>query len=117
MRIVFPTERDLFPIERNGAVIADGNAMGIAAKIAKHTLGTGYRLFDIDDPVFPMQRLQKGPECLGIFEWRGRAAETELVFAIRTLESLEKLAAEHLLQNTDWEKETISRSHPMTAIG
>jgi hypothetical protein len=64
-RIVLPTERDLFPIERNQPVIADGHAMGIAAQIAKHRLGTRHGLFDIDDPAFPIQRLQKCPECLG----------------------------------------------------
>ncbi len=29
--IVLPTESDLFPIKRDQPVIADGNAMGIAA--------------------------------------------------------------------------------------
>jgi hypothetical protein len=57
------------------------------------------------------------PGMPGIFEWPGRAAETELVPAIGTLQTVEKLATEDLLQNTDRKKETISRSHPMTAIG
>ena len=115
--IVLPAESDLFPIEGNEPVIADGNAMGIAAQIAKHRCGTRHRLFDIDDPVFPTQRLKKSPECFGIFQWPGRTAETELVPAIRTLESLEKLASEDLLENTERKKETIPRSYPMAVIG
>jgi len=110
VRIVLPAERDLFPIERNEPVIADGSAVGIAAQIAKHRLAAGHSWFGVDDPVFPMQRLQQGPEYLGIFEWPGRAAETELVPAIRTLESLEKLAAEDLFQNAERKKETSSES-------
>src|SRR3954453_20636499 len=78
--------------------------MGITAQITKHRLWTRQRLFDVDDPVFPMQRLKKGPKGFGIFQWRGRTAETELVPAIRTFESLEKLASKDFLENTDWEK-------------
>ena len=83
--IVLPAESDLFAIKRNQPVIADSNAMGIAAQIAKHGFGTGHRLFDIDDPVFPTQGLNKSPECLGIFQRPGGAAEAELVSAIGTL--------------------------------
>jgi hypothetical protein len=74
-------------------------------------------LLDVDDPVFPAQRLKKSPECLGIFQRPGCAAETELVSAIGTLESLEKLATKDLLQNPKRKKEAVPRSHPMTAIG
>src|SRR3954468_16081659 len=37
--IVLPAESDLLPIERNEPVIADGNAMRIAAQIAEHRFG------------------------------------------------------------------------------
>jgi len=72
--IVLPAEGNLFPIERNQPVIADGNAMGIAAQIAKHRCWTRHRLLGIDDPVFLTQRLKKSPECLGIFQRPGCAA-------------------------------------------
>ena len=97
-------------------MIADGNAMGIAAQIAKLRLGTRHGLFDIDDPVFPMQRLQKGPEYLGIFEWPGRAAETQPTPAIRPLESVEKLATEDLLQYADRKEKAIPRPHTTTVV-
>lgn len=95
--IVLPAESDLFPIKRNEPVIADGNAMGIAAQITKHRFGALHCWFDIDDPVFPMQRLEKNPEGFGIFQWCSRTAESELCPAIRTLECLEKLASEDFL--------------------
>ena len=40
-------------------MIADGDAMGIAAQIAKHGCGTRHRLFDIDDPVFPTAEIEE----------------------------------------------------------
>jgi len=63
-----------------------------------------------------MQRLKKSPEGFGIFQWRGRTAETELVPAIRTFESLEKLASKDFLENTAWEKETIPGSYPTMVV-
>ncbi len=114
--IVLPTESDLFAIKRDQPVIADGNAMGIAAQIAKHRYGTRHRLFDVDDPVFPAQRLEKSAECFGIFQRPGRTAKTELVSAIRPLQSIEKLASKDLLQNTERKKEAIPRLYPMAVI-
>jgi hypothetical protein len=52
MCIVLSAENDLFPIERNEPVIADGNSMGVAAQVAKHGFWTRHRLFDVDDPSF-----------------------------------------------------------------
>jgi hypothetical protein len=116
VRIVLPAESNLFFVEGNKPVIADGDAMGIAAQIAKHRFWARHRLFHIDDPVFPMQRLKKNPEGFGISQWCRRTAETELVPTISTLESLEKLASEDFLENTDWEKEAISGSYPTSVV-
>ena len=66
MCVVLPAESDLFPIEGNESVIADGNAMRIAAQIAKHGCWTRHPLLDIDDPVLLMQRLKENPEGFGI---------------------------------------------------
>src|SRR5581483_5642985 len=114
--IILLAECDLFPIEGNEPVIADGNTMGITPQIAKHWFRSRHRWLDIDDPVFPMQGLKKSPEDVGIFQWRGRTAETELVPTIRTLESLEKLASEDFLENTERKKEAIPWSYPTAAI-
>ena len=115
--IILPAESDLFPIQRNQPVIADGHAMGIAAQIAENRCWTRHRLLDIDYPVFLPQRLKKSPEYLGIFQRPGCAAETQLVSAIGTLEALEKLATKDLLQNAERKKEAVPRSYPITAIG
>ncbi len=116
VRIVLPAESDLLPIERNEPVIADGNAMRIAAQIAEHRFWACHRRFNIDDPVFPMQRLKQSPEGFGIFQWGGCTAETELTPTIRPLQSIEKLASKDLLQNTERKKEAIPRLYPMAAI-
>jgi len=115
--MVLPTESYLFPIERNEPVIADRDPMGIAAQIAKHRCWTSHRLLDIDDPAFPTQRLNKSPECLGIFQRPGGATEAELVSAVCPFQSVEKLATKDFLEHTERKKEAIPWCYPMAAIG
>jgi len=115
--IVLPTESDLFLIKRNEPVIADRDAMGIAAQIAEGRCWTSHRLLDIDDPAFPTQRLNKRPECLGIFQRPGGAAQAEFVSAVCPFQSVEKLATKDFLENTERNKEAIPRCYPVAAIG
>ena len=67
-------------------MVAYRNAMGIASEIAKHRHGTRHGYFDINDPGFPTQRLEKSAEGFGI-------AEAELVSAIGTFQAIEKLTS------------------------
>jgi len=41
-------------VEGNEAVVGDGDAMGVAAEIAEHVMGTAERWFGIDHPVLPI---------------------------------------------------------------
>jgi len=52
--IIFPAEGDLVVVEGNEAVVGDGDAMGVAAEIAEHVMGTAERWFGIDHPVLPI---------------------------------------------------------------
>src|SRR3954471_17915849 len=78
--------------------------MGIAAQVAKHRCWTSHRLLDIDNPVFPIQRLKKSPECLGIFQRPGGAAEAELVSAISPFQSVENLPRKTFLRTPSGRK-------------
>ena len=51
--IVFPTEPDLPILKGKKAMIGDGDAMGIAAKIVEDLLRATERSFGVDDPVGP----------------------------------------------------------------
>ena len=52
MRVVSPEESDLFAIEGQQAMIADGDAMRITAEIAKHLGRSAKGRFGIDNPLF-----------------------------------------------------------------
>ena len=70
VRVVFPTEGDVFPIERQEAMVADGNAMGIARQIVQHVLGSAEWRFEIDNPVMPVKGSEKTSELF----WIGQMA-------------------------------------------
>ena len=48
--IVFPSETHVLPIEVKQALVADGHAMGVAAKIAQHMSRSTERGLGIDHP-------------------------------------------------------------------
>jgi hypothetical protein len=51
VRVILPAKRDLFAIEGQQAVIANGDAMGVPTEIAKHAAGRPKRWFRVYDPV------------------------------------------------------------------
>jgi hypothetical protein len=48
---VFPSEGHVPTIEAKQTLIADGHAMGVATKVAKHAIRLPKSRFGIDDPV------------------------------------------------------------------
>ena len=59
MCIVFPSEPNLVTIEAEQALVADGDAMGIAAEIAQHADGITEGRLSVDHPVVLEQRAHK----------------------------------------------------------
>jgi len=67
MGVVLPAESDLVVLEGDEAMVGDGHAMGVAAEIAEHVMGTAKRRFGIDDPGLTEQGTQESAEGLLIF--------------------------------------------------
>ncbi len=72
VRVVSPEERDLFAIEGQQAMIADGDAMGITAEIAKCLSRPAEGRFGIDDPRFLEQRINEAGKVPTILEFGRR---------------------------------------------
>jgi hypothetical protein len=100
VRIVFPSEAYAATVEAKQALIADGDAMCIAAKIAQHASGLTKGRLGINHPVVLEQHAN---ECCRIIE----AALTE-----RLLEKREILAAEDTAENLDRKEERILGMNP-----
>ena len=65
---VTPAEGDLAVGQCDQAMVGDGDAVGIAAEILQHVLGSTEGWFGVDDPVFAEERTQPGREELGMGE-------------------------------------------------
>ena len=65
MGVIFPSEAYVVTIEAEQALVADGDAMGIAAEIAQHTNGISEGRLGIDHPVScrGRARVAKGSRC------------------------------------------------------
>ena len=79
IRIIFPTESNALAVEGQQALVADGDAMRIAAEIPQHLRRSAECRLGADDPVFAEQDAQEGREFLRFFKSVKSAAETELV--------------------------------------
>ena len=56
MCVVFPSEAYALTVEAEQSLVADGNAVGIAAEIAQHAEGISEGWLGIDHPVVLEQR-------------------------------------------------------------
>jgi hypothetical protein len=100
MCIVSPSEANVVTIEAEQALIADGDAMGIAAEIAQHANGISEGRLGIDHPVALIERAH---EYWRIFD----AKLTELL-----LEQSQILPAKDTAENLDGQKEGIPWMNP-----
>jgi hypothetical protein len=69
--IILPAEADPARGQTDQAAVGDGDAMGIAAEIIEHLLGSAERALGVDDPANCAQRPQPGSEG----GWRGQVRQ------------------------------------------
>ena len=75
VRIVSPTEADLFSVEGEQAMIGNGDTMRVTAEITQHLQWAAERCFGINDPAPQMQPPEQFRKLLRISkQGRGSAA-------------------------------------------
>ena len=112
MGVVLPAESDLVVLEGDEAMVGDGHAMGVAAEIAEHVVGTAKRRFGIDDPVLTEQGAQKSAEGWLIFQGLERAGEGELALLKASFETSDEFAAKDPTEYRDGQEERIAGMDP-----
>src|SRR5207302_8707297 len=90
--VILPVKGDALLVEGQQAMIGDGHAMGVAAKIAQHLHGSTEGGLGIDDPVVAVQAAEEFCELPWIGESGGRAGTAEWVAAVQTFQAGEELA-------------------------
>ena len=114
--IILPAEADPAFGKTDQAAVGDGDAMGIAAEIIQHLLGSAERSLGVDDPANAAQRPQPGSE----HGWRGQARqiakEPELARIERRLEAGQEKPAVETRQHFDRQKEAGAAADPAAPV-
>ena len=116
VRRVPPAKGDLAVGQRDQSMVGDGDAMGVAAEIVEHILGAAEGRLGVDHPVFAKQRSQPGGEEFGMREPRQIPGKVQLASPKGQLEGIDELAAKHLPEHGNGEKEARVRSNPAGVI-
>jgi len=111
-----PAKGDLAVGQRDQSMVGDGDAVGVTAEILEHILGAPEGWFRVDHPVFAKQRSQPGGEESGLRERRQIPGKVQLASLKGQLESVDELAAKHLAEHGNGEKEARVRSNPAGVI-
>ena len=117
VRRIAPTKGDLVVGQRYQSMVGDGDAVGVTAEILEHILGAAEGWFRVDHPVFAKQRSQPGGEEFGLRERRQIPGKMQLASLKGQLESGDELAAKHLSEHGNGEKEARVRSNPAASTG
>ena len=74
-------------------MVGDGHAMGVTAEILQHVFGTAEGAFQVDHPVFSVERPQPSSEDFGFSEKLEFSLEAEQAVLESLLESVDEFAA------------------------
>jgi len=116
VRRVPPAKGDLAVGQRDQSMVGDGDTVSVAAEILEHILGAPEGRLGVDYPVFAKQWSQPGGEEFGLREPRQIPGKVQLASLKGQLESVDELAAKHLPENGNGEKESRVRSNPAGVI-
>ena len=97
--VVLPTKRHALPIERDQAMIADGDAMCVPTEVAQHGSRPAERRFRVDDPIGTEQRIYERVPAVRVTKNGGRAVEIELAVRVRAAQPFDEFAAKHSTQD------------------
>ena len=111
-----PAKGDVAVGQRDQSMVGDGDAMGVTAEIVEHILGAPEGRLGVDYPVFAKQRSQPGGEEFGLGERCQISGKVQLAMLKGQLESGDELAAKHLPEHGNGEKEARVRSNPAGVI-
>src|SRR5450755_1201642 len=99
MRVIFPTKGDVLSFKGGQAMIANGDAMGVATEIAQDGSGPSQGMLGVDDPFLRVQRLQEGGKGFRLLQKLGYAAEVQFLSTISALQSVDELATKNRLKH------------------
>ncbi len=114
--IIPPEERDLAVQYGEDAVIADGDPVGISAKVLKDTLDAIEGRFAIDDPLLIIEMSPEGFEGSGFLEMADAAGEYEIAPCEAFFEKVKELPSEQRRHDPYGNEEAFTAWHPSASV-
>jgi hypothetical protein len=114
--VIFPAKRDLVTFVSDQPMVADCNAMSVAAEIAKDCCWTAEGGFGVDHPVLAAEFLHKRRKLLWCGEAGGRTAKVEFFEPESAAKSSDELAPADPAENFDGLEESILGVNPALVI-
>ncbi len=99
MGVVLPAEADAALVHRDQPAVADGDAVGVARQVLEHLSGRAKGRLGVDDPLASHGGVQQPFQGIVMVDAPQRLA------AVRPLEPVDELAAEHAREHTHRQEE------------
>jgi len=95
MSVILPEEGDLVVVQGQEAVIADGDAMGVASQIGQHVVWATKGRLGVDDPLLAEKWPQECAKDLFLFQGLESSVEGELTLAKSLFQTVDEFAAKN----------------------
>jgi len=115
--IISPLKRDIAIPVGEDAVIADGDPVGISAKILKDTFGAIEGWFAVDNPPFLIELFSEDLEVSRLLEVADTAGECKIIRQKAFFEKTEELTSEQGRHDPDRDEKTLAAWHPAVSVG
>jgi len=116
MAVILPFEGNAFIVVGNQTAVGDGDAMGVAGKIAKHLFGSGKGALGINHPIGSARGVQVSSESGPIGKRCQIAEEFEIASRVGGIEKFQKQATEQTRKHAYRQEEAGSAIDPRCSI-
>jgi hypothetical protein len=99
------------------AVVADGDPVGISAKVLENTFRTTEGRFAIDNPLLFIELFSEDLEVPGLLEMADTAGEYKIIRREAFFEEAEELTSEQGRHDPDRNEKTLAAWHPAASVG
>jgi hypothetical protein len=115
--IISPEKRDITVPVGEDAVVADGDPVGISAKVLKDTFGAIEGWFAVDNPLLLIELFSEDLEVPGLLEMADTAGECKIIRQKAFFEKAEELTSEQGRHDPDRNEKPLAVWHPAASVG
>lgn len=114
--VVSPAKRYVVVVDRDQAVIGNGDSMSVAGQILQNVFRTTKGRLGVNDPLLPGDGFEKRFEVLFGGERRAVPKENQLMVAKRLAQTVSEPAPKNMAEHFDRQEEAGSRADPPSVI-